>query len=113
MILLTQEVRDKVIRSRNLLFEAIELAEPSFVGDYSFDTQEDQLRFYMFMHSMTDAARGISAIAQVCEMTNEDLRRTCAENNVTLSEAIRNARLNVMGEIFSSMLEDLTKAENT
>lgn len=107
---LTKEARDKVVQAKNLLFEALETAANSN-GDYSFDTQEDQLRFYMFLHDMADAAKGISSLASVCEVTDEDLRQMCAESKVTMSEAICRARMNFMVEAFNNVCNAIRRCD--
>lgn len=107
MTTLTEEVRNKVIQSRDLMQEAIEMARPHNEGDLKFDTKEDELRFFLFMHCMEGAAKGTNSIARVCEMTDDDIRQMCAESDVTVSTAAHNARMNLLGDIVGSMLGGL------
>lgn len=102
---ISDEVKQKLNTMNDLMGEVISDLKPDFTqGELTFETKEDQFRFYLCMASMTDCIKGVKKLRSAATLTDDEVREMCAESDITVSTAIQNMKHNMIGEMLSDLL---------
>lgn len=61
--------------------------------------------------SIGECVSGVKGLDHALNMTTEDVRQMCAKADVTLSTALRNCKINMMGSVIENMIGRFTPPE--
>lgn len=105
---ISDAVRRKLDTMNDLMGEVIADLKPDFTqGELTFETKEDQFRFYLCLTSMTDCIMGVKKLRSAASLTDAEVQEMCAESDITVSTAINNMKHNMIGEMLSDVLSQM------
>ena len=103
---ITEATKSKAKTILDLLGEVINDVKPDMTSTRpeSFDSPEEELCYHLALMSIVECVRGVKGLDHALNMTTEDVRQMCAEADVTVSTALCNCKVNMMGSIIEDMI---------
>lgn len=110
---ITEVTKAKAKTIHDLLGEVINDLKPDMTSTRpeSFDSPEEELCYHLALMSISECVSGVKGLDHALNMTAEDVRQMCAEADVTVSTALHNCKMNMMGSIIESMIGRFTPPE--
>lgn len=107
---ITEVTKAKAKTIHDLLGEVINDLKPDMTSTRpeSFDSPEEELCCHLALMSISECVSGVKGLDHALNMTAEDVRQMCAEADVTVSTALHNCKMNMMGSIIESMIGRFT-----
>ena len=107
---ITEATKSKAKTIHDLLGEVINdlKSDMTSTRSESFDSPEEELCYHLALMSIGECVSGVKGLDHALNMTTEDVRQMCAEADVTVSTALHNCKMNMMGSIIESMIERFT-----
>lgn len=96
---ITEATKSKAKTIHYLLGEVINDLKPDMTNTRpeSFDSPEEELCYHLALMSIGECVSGVNGLDHALNMTAEDVRQMCAEADVTISTALRNCKMNMIG----------------
>lgn len=75
----------------------------SMLGGANDDTEESILRYTIFQMTLGDVIQPLRAAIRMAKMTDEEVRKMCESENMTVHTALENAKMNMVMDLLHKM----------